>query len=294
MKSWIALSRLPTSHPIYRRLVKGNPLLHISLQSDHLRKFSYSKGYSDISRFTGLSISAVKRQIEGLVKDGVITRNTKREGDRFRTELFLNTDHDLFENLVQTEPQPVLQPEPQAEPQDHSDTNTSEAYTEPQTEPQTVQFSTIIQYLHTFSIDNGINPELISQAIDLARYWATQWNERAGKKKRLNKGNAQKFLIQLAENRDPDKLRQLCDFLPEEWKRWKFEGDQYAFRSEDISAFRDSDRFLKRIRKMESQPKHDEPETEEEKPEIVKKIESDPFYQPTQAELIEYQRHTRS
>ena len=116
---------------------------------------------------------------------------------------------------------------------------------------------------------------------------------RTGKKKRLGKANAKKFLLQLAENRDPDQLRRLCEFLPEEYKRWRDGDDQFAFRSEDISAFRDSDRYLTRIRKMESMPSNVIPmKRRGEVPEIVKKIESDPFYEPTQEELVEYQEHT--
>ena len=81
--------------------------------------------------------------------------------------------------------------------------------------------------------------------------------------------------------------------MPEEYKRWRDGDDQFAFRSEDISAFRDSDRYLTRIRKMESMPSNVIPmKRRGEVPEIVKKIESDPFYEPTQEELVEYQEPT--
>ena len=295
--SWIALTRLSTNHRFYKRLVKGNVILHVSLQSDHSRNFLFNRGYTDISQNTGLSLSAVKRQVEQLCKEGVITRHTRRQGDRFQTELYLNPEHELFENLVQTEPQTAPQPEPHSEPQEASIFNGSldsgEPESEPQPEPETEPNSTIIQELHNYSIEKGIDTNLISIAIDLARYWAVQWNERTGKKKRLGKANAKKFLIQLAENRDPDQLRRLCEFLPEEYKRWRDGDDQFAFRSEDISAFRDSDRYLTRIRKMESMPSNVIPmKRRGEVPEIVKKIESDPFYEPTQEELVEYQEHT--
>lgn len=296
--SWIALGRIPTSNPFYQTLVKHNVLMHVMLQADHSQNYSFDKGYADIAFHTGLHLSAVKRAVNMLCKHGVVNKVTYRNGDRLRTRLFLNTDHELFQYLVQTEPQTEPQPEPQTEPHEASNQNALVAYAEPQGEPQgepeAVPYTTIEQYLHKLVIKHGYEKDQISNAISLAQKWTDEWNEKAGKKKRLSKTVAGKFLVQLSEGREMEILEKLCEFLPEEYQRWK-DGDQFAFRSEDPSAFRNPDRFLARVRKMEERSSKVIPmKQKSELPEHLKKIEDDPFYEPTQEELVEYQNFTQA
>ena len=296
--SWIALGRIPTSNPFYRTLVKHNVLLHVMLQADHSQNYSFDKGYGDIAFHTGLHLSAVKRAVNSLCKHGAINKVTFRNGDRLRTRLFLNTEHELFQYL-QTEPQTALQTEPQSEPQELSNQKASTAYAEPQAEPQaepeSVPYTTIEQYLHKLVIKHGYEKDQIQNSISLAQKWTDEWNGKTGKRKRISKTVAGKFLVQLSEGREKEILEKLCEFLPEEYLRWK-DGDQFAFRSEDPAAFRNSDRFLARVRKMDelSETKNSPLKQKVDLPEHLKRIEDDPFYEPTQDELVEYQNFTQA
>jgi len=315
MNGFIALGRLKYDDPTYRELVRGNVLLHLVFQANFSEGFVYSRPYEEIAWCTGLHVSSVKRRLSKYEKDGLITRRTWTDSKTNRThsEVCLELTHPLFKYLQNTELDTDLGTELDAELDadlgkpfqnkglDGGAELDAELDADLGTELDTdlyINKSKREQYKeHLLFINSGVDDPKIEKAIGLAQHFADQWNLTVGTSKQLSKANCVHFYRHLQKDRSVEILERLNVFLPHSYLDYKVNGNTYAFRTDNPQRWLDEKKFVDRIRTMEQWEKLDKSNKSCTKkmdlPKHLKKM-NDPFYEPTQAELLEYQKLLRS